>query len=87
MSRNKYLKRCMTISLRHRASWVVMGGLAGLALAALLNLGVLWLIALTVLGAGLSALAVAVNSYLRHANDIEAQPQDLYAAPRQGTDS
>lgn len=76
MNRNAYLRRCMTISLRHRATWVVMGGVAGLSLGALLALGVAEVIVLTVLGAVAVALAVAVNSYLRHSADPEAQPED-----------
>ncbi|OLV17936.1 hypothetical protein [Deinococcus marmoris] len=68
----------MTISLRHRAAWVVLGGAVGLVLAALLGLSVAELIVLTVLGAVAVALAVAVNSYLRHSADPEAQPEDGY---------
>ncbi len=81
MNRNAYLKRCMAISLRHRAAWVAVGGVAGLIFAALLGLSVADLIALTVLGAAAVALAVAVNSYLRHSADPEAQPEDGHKAP------
>lgn len=87
MNRNAYLKRCMTISLRHRAAWVVMGGVAGLILGVLLALGVAEMSALAVLGAAAVALAIALNSYLRHSSDPEAQPEDghsIGAASRNG---
>lgn len=64
----------MGISLRRRVGWVIAAGAAGLACAGVVDP----VPAAFVVGAaglsGLGALGIAVDSYLRHSKDAEAQP-------------
>ncbi|WP_029476943.1 hypothetical protein [Deinococcus frigens] len=69
----------MVISLRHRAIWILVGGLAGLTLATVLGLRAPWWIVLALLGAGLIAASIAASSSLRHAADPELQAE--YTVP------
>ncbi|MDV6376482.1 hypothetical protein [Deinococcus arenicola] len=81
MTPKDYLKHCMAISLRRRASWLAAGGLGGLALAVVLNLSPPWLIGLALLGAGLVAVGVAAHSCRRHSDDPAAQPRNAQPIP------
>ncbi|CAM3316165.1 hypothetical protein DESA109040_07860 [Deinococcus saxicola] len=78
MNRTTYLKRCTNITLRRRVGCVVVCGIPGrsalLGLAALPGPGVAELIVLPVLGAAAAVLATAVNFFLWHSADPEAQP-------------
>lgn len=66
----------MAISVRRRVVWMVPGGVAGLASAGMLGLDVVGLIVLTIVGAAVVAVGVAVNSWQRHAVDLDAQPDN-----------
>ncbi|MFC6667076.1 hypothetical protein ACFP9V_18300 [Deinococcus radiopugnans] len=64
----------MAISVRRRLGWVIAAGLVGTAGAGVIEPGPAGLLMGTAGLAGLSALGIAVNSYLRHSGDPEAQP-------------
>lgn len=74
MNMNAYLRRCMMISLRRRAVWIIVGGVIGVILGIVLGLNVTGLATVGLLGAFITAISVAINSYQRHSRDIEAQP-------------
>lgn len=79
VTKNTYLRRCVTISLRRRAIWVLAAGLAGPTLATAVGIGGLGLILLSLAGALLTAAGIAVNSFIRHSGDPEIQPE--YTVP------
>ncbi|GGL71767.1 hypothetical protein GCM10010840_07370 [Deinococcus aerolatus] len=65
--------------MRRRAIWVLAAGLAGLTLATAVGMGGLGLIGLSLAGALLTAMGIAVNSCIRHSGDPEIQPE--YTVP------
>ncbi len=72
--RRTYLKHCVGISLQRRFGWVLVAALIGTAGAAVVDPVPVGLIVGAGALSGLSALGIAVNSYLRHSSDAEAQP-------------
>ncbi|GGO28398.1 hypothetical protein HNQ08_001616 [Deinococcus humi] len=74
MSRRTYLTHCIGISLQRRVGWVVAAGLIGTVGAGVVDPVPTGLMMGAAALSGLSALGIAMNSYLRHSSDVEAQP-------------
>jgi hypothetical protein len=73
MRRRAYLIHCMGISLQRRVGWVLVAGLAGTVGAGVVDPVPAGFVVGAATLSALSVLGIAMNSYLRHSSDAEAQ--------------